>query len=95
MLYGENDKKTSQNYSVPIFGSAEENRDIPKYRLGETSVEPRIAYQLLKDQLMDEGNARQNLATFCQTYMEPEARRLMEETLEKKCNRQIGISANS
>jgi len=46
-------------------------------------VEPRIAYQVIKDQLLDEGNARLNLATFCQTYMEPEATKLMSETLEK------------
>nr|WP_283936106.1 hypothetical protein [Enterococcus sp. 7F3_DIV0205] len=32
---------------------------------------------------MDEGNARQNLATFCQTFMEPEAIGLMTRTLEK------------
>ncbi|MHC5230163.1 glutamate decarboxylase, partial [Enterococcus sp. LJL99] len=34
-------------------------------------------------QLIDEGNARQNMATFCQTYMEPEAQQLMAETFEK------------
>ena len=37
----------------------------------------------MKDQLIDEGNARQNMATFCQTYMEPEATKLMAETFEK------------
>jgi glutamate decarboxylase len=29
--------------------------------------------------MLNDGNARQNLATFCQTYMEPEAERLMSE----------------
>ncbi len=33
-------------------------------------------YELVKDQLIDEGVSRQNLATFCQTYMEPEAVKL-------------------
>ena len=42
-----------------------------------------MAYQLVQDQLLDEGNARLNLATFCQTYMEPEAVKLMTQTLEK------------
>ncbi|WP_300350500.1 glutamate decarboxylase, partial [Clostridium sp.] len=39
--------------------------------------------RLIKDDLLDEGNARQNLATFCQTYMDDEAVKLMSETLEK------------
>ncbi|EHS85882.1 Glutamate decarboxylase [Limosilactobacillus gastricus PS3] len=51
--------------------------------MNQQPTEPRIAYQVIKDQLLDEGNARQNLATFCQTYMEPEATKLMSETLEK------------
>ncbi|MDU7968507.1 MAG: glutamate decarboxylase, partial [Paeniclostridium sordellii] len=38
---------------------------------------------LIKDELMSEGNAKLNLATFCQTYMEEEATKLMSETLEK------------
>lgn len=83
MLYGEKDKKWDKRYEIPIFGSEEEGMTVSKYKMAESGMEPRIAYQLVKDQLIDEGNARQNLATFCQTYMEPEAERLMAETLEK------------
>lgn len=82
MLYGEEDKARIQS-TAPIFGSKEEGQAIPLYRLGEASMDPRIAYRLVKDELLDEGNARQNLATFCQTYMEDEAILLMSETLEK------------
>nr|WP_276325596.1 pyridoxal-dependent decarboxylase [Vagococcus teuberi] len=46
-------------------------------------INPSIAYRLIKDELINEGNARQNLATFCQTYMEPEATEIMAETMEK------------
>ena len=42
-----------------------------------------IRDRLIKDELMNEGNARLNLATFCQTFMEEEAVKLMSETLEK------------
>lgn len=70
-------------YLQPIFGSKATAESIPMYRLGKESIEPREAYQLVKDHLLDEGNARLNLATFCQTYMEPEANQLMAETLEK------------
>ena len=81
-LYGKKDQEEHDTLD-PIFGSLSEEQDLPKYQLNETPVEPRIAYQVIKDQLLDEGNARLNLATFCQTYMEPEATKLMSETLEK------------
>uniref|UniRef100_UPI00319E9C43 glutamate decarboxylase n=1 Tax=Blautia obeum TaxID=40520 RepID=UPI00319E9C43 len=57
--------------------------NIPKDVIGKDSIAPNIAYRLIKDELMNEGNARLNLATFCQTYMEEEATKLMSETLEK------------
>lgn len=80
MLYS---KENKESYLEPVFGSSAEDRDIPKYTLGKEPLEPRIAYRLVKDELLDEGSARQNLATFCQTYMEDEATKLMSETLEK------------
>ena len=82
MLYGK-DNQEEKNYLEPIFGSASEDVDLPKYKLNKESIEPRIAYQLVQDEMLDEGNARLNLATFCQTYMEPEAVKLMTQTLEK------------
>ena len=36
-----------------------------------------------KDDLLDEEILVLNLATFCQTFMEPEAVKLMSETLDK------------
>ena len=41
------------------------------------------AYRLVSDELILDGNSRQNLATFCQTWLEPEVRDLMRETLDK------------
>lgn len=82
MLYGKHNQK-EEKYLKPIFGTSEESNDIPKYELNDESIEPREAYELVKDELLDEGNARLNLATFCQTYMEPEAEKLMSETLSK------------
>ncbi|MDR1952953.1 MAG: glutamate decarboxylase [Clostridiales Family XIII bacterium] len=83
MLYGKDDQSKARSYVNPVFGSPASDRDIPKYKLNPESIEPRIAYRLVKDELLDEGVARQNLATFCQTYMEDEATKLMGETLEK------------
>lgn len=70
-------------FSTPVFGSKESDEEIAKNELPEHTIQASLAYQLIKDELLDEGNARQNLATFCQTYMEDEAIKLMSETLEK------------
>jgi glutamate decarboxylase len=44
---------------------------------------PRQAYARVHDELMLDGNARQNLATFCQTWEEPEVHLLMDECIDK------------
>ena len=71
------------NQDIPIFGSLLSDEKVLLNKLRKDPIYSEIAYQLLKDQLIGEGNARQNLATFCQTYMEPEAAKLMSETMEK------------
>ncbi|WP_427814983.1 glutamate decarboxylase (plasmid) [Enterococcus sp. 22-H-5-01] len=71
------------NNNIPLFGSKQAEGNVILKKLNQESVEPELAYRLIKDQLIDEGDARQNMATFCQTYMEPEATKLMSETFEK------------
>ena len=56
---------------------------IPRHRLCEQGLPGDLAYQLVHDHLMLDGNARLNLATFVGTWMEPEALRLMEECADK------------
>ena len=56
---------------------------LPTHQLGRHPVPPETAYQLIHDELMLDGNARLNLATFVTTWMEPPARRLMAECAEK------------
>jgi glutamate decarboxylase len=56
---------------------------IPRHSLSERGLPGDLAYQLIHDHLMLDGNARLNLATFVGTWMEPEARRLMEECADK------------
>ncbi|HHQ4187828.1 TPA: glutamate decarboxylase [Clostridium perfringens] len=81
MLFGKNE--LGSQFETPIFGTVESNESIPKYELAKKSIAPQVAYRLIKDDLLDEGNARQNLCTFCQTYMDDDAVKLMAETLEK------------
>ncbi len=68
---------------TPTYGSRLMDRPIPKYALPKQGMPPAAAYQLIHDELMLDGNARLNLATFVTTWMEPEAERLMAETFSK------------
>jgi glutamate decarboxylase len=61
----------------------EKSCEIPRYRLPEHGVLPRTALQVVRDELILDGNARQNLATFVTTWMEPEAEQLMAECAAK------------
>ena len=61
----------------------ERSCEIPRYRLPEHSVFPRTALQVVRDELILDGNARLNLATFVTTWMEPEAEQLMAECAAK------------
>ncbi|MHB8505086.1 MAG: glutamate decarboxylase [Acidimicrobiales bacterium] len=55
----------------------------PVHRLHDRPTPPDAAYQLVHDELLLDGNARLNLATFVTTWMEPQAARLMAECAEK------------
>ena len=61
----------------------EKTCEIPRYRLPEHGVLPRTALQVVRDELILDGNARLNMATFVTTWMEPEAEELMAECSSK------------
>ncbi|MCO5245898.1 MAG: pyridoxal-dependent decarboxylase, partial [Anaerolineae bacterium] len=66
-----------------VFASTDLSVSMPKYRIPEKEHDPRHAYQVVADELMLDGNSRQNLATFCQTWLEPEVHRIMDLTVDK------------
>lgn len=66
----------------PVLGR-NKNINIPIKKICKDPINPRNAYRLVEDELLNEGNARQNLATFCQTYMIDEAKELMRDTMDK------------
>src|ERR1700751_3975691 len=61
----------------------EKSCEIPRHALAEHGVLPRPALQVVRDELILDGNARLNLATFVTTWMEPEAEQLMAECSPK------------
>ena len=56
---------------------------IPRHVLPQSPMLPDTALQVVRDELLLDGNARLNLATFVTTWMEPQAQRLMSECLAK------------
>ena len=57
--------------------------DLPHDTLAEQGTGGEIAYDLLSNELLLDGSARLNLATFVTTWMPPDAARLMAETADK------------
>src|SRR3954447_10826242 len=72
---------TTEISVAPLFSA--EPMQIPRHRLSADGMSPDVAYQLIHDELMLDGNARLNLATFVGTWMEPQAERLMSECFDK------------
>jgi glutamate decarboxylase len=66
---------------APLFTL--ETERIPRHRIPEGELPPDVACQIIHDELMLDGNARMNLATFVTTWMEPQAEKLMAECLDK------------
>jgi glutamate decarboxylase len=66
-----------------VFVGRDLTRPVPKYRFPAAETQAREAFQVVSDELMLDGNARQNLATFCQTWSEPEMLALMALSVNK------------
>lgn len=66
-----------------VYASTDLSVSMPKYRFPKIEQDPRHVYQVVHDELMLDGNSRQNLATFCQTWVEDEVHRLMDECIDK------------
>jgi glutamate decarboxylase len=65
----------------PVF--AREPVEVPRFVLADEGLDADCAYQIVHDELMLDGNARLNLATFVSTWAEPQARALMAESFDK------------
>ena len=66
----------------PAYGHKLEH-PVPKHELPHHPMPADMALRLVTDELMLDGNARLNLATFVTTWMEPQAEVLMTECFSK------------
>ena len=65
----------------PLFGL--EDTKIPRHQFPAGELAPDLAYEIIHDELMLDGNAKLNVATFVTTSMEPQAEKLMTECFDK------------
>ena len=66
----------------PLYVQLAHDR-VPRHAMPPRGMLPDTALQVVRDELILDGNARLNLATFVTTWMEPQARLLMTECLDK------------
>jgi len=78
----ERDKEASEHIES-VYSTSDLAQAMPRYKIPELQHSPRNAHQVVHDELMLDGNSRQNLATFCQTWAEPEVHKLMDECIDK------------
>lgn len=67
----------------PLFGSLALSRAAGSQLFPEGEMNPAAAFQMVSDELMLDGNARQNLATFCQTWDDDYVHKLMDASINK------------
>ncbi|MFI9064073.1 glutamate decarboxylase [Streptomyces sp. NPDC053429] len=66
-----------------VFASALSGQVLPKHRMPEDHSPTEVVYELLRNELLLDGNAAQNLATFCTTWSDDGVHRLMNQCLDK------------
>jgi glutamate decarboxylase len=77
-------ESSEQELSIrPQFAHVGEIHPLPRFRLPRMGMAAETAYQVVHDELMLDGNARLNLATFVTTWMERQAQDLMAECADK------------
>jgi len=74
---------SQQALLAPAYGARAMSQPVPKYEIPDEGLASQIAYDLIRDELILDGNSRLNLATFVTTWMEDDAKRLMAETFDK------------
>ena len=83
VMFDPNQKPDTARAENSIFGSPEADNLLPKDEFPDYAMRAEDAFQLVSDELMLDGNARQNLATFCQTWDEKQVRMLMNLSINK------------
>ncbi|MEW6993448.1 glutamate decarboxylase [Colwelliaceae bacterium MEBiC 14330] len=76
-------KDTYNDNDDEIYTDNITRKPLPKHALPSQASHPESVYNLIKDELLLDGNSRQNLATFCTTWTESEVQNLMIDSFDK------------
>ncbi len=76
-------KSSPEPIDSDIYASVAFNSGAPLHRFPSAEHRAEDAYAIVHDELMLDGNSRMNLATFCQTWSEPQAQRILAECWDK------------
>jgi len=76
-------KRRPDSDGCDVYATRAMETTIPKHRIPADGLRPDVALQLVEDELMLDGNARQNLATFCQTWFDDGIHKLMDLSIDK------------
>lgn len=77
------DATYTPNYYDSRFGSGQIRYVSGKKVFPEEEMREDVAFQIISDELFLDGNARQNLATFCQTWEDENVHKLMDLSINK------------
>ena len=66
-----------------IYSAGDLAQALPKQTFPDSERDPRHVLAAVRDELMLDGNSRQNLATFCQTWVDDEIHELMNLSIDK------------
>src|SRR5215212_7669636 len=78
----------------PLFAPHGESTTVPKHRMPDQPMAAEMAYEIIHDELMLDGNARLNLATFVTTWMGAAGREADGRMLRQEHDRQGRVSAD-
>ncbi|EKT60979.1 glutamate decarboxylase [Providencia sneebia] len=78
-------KKQVMHYNEhdDIYASFDLSQSLPKTQFPLKERDAQNVFSAVRDELMLDGNSRQNLATFCQTWVDDEIRDLMNLSIDK------------
>lgn len=66
-----------------IYAERDISKPLPKFRFPSEEHSAKAILQVVEDELFLDGNPRQNLATFCQTWEEEEIHKLMDYSIDR------------
>ncbi|MDQ6930334.1 MAG: glutamate decarboxylase, partial [Candidatus Eremiobacteraeota bacterium] len=76
-------KHHAESFHQDLYSAHAMRVSVPKYKMPDEGLRPDVAFHIVNDELMLDGNARQNLATFCQTWFDDEIHKLMDLSIDK------------